>query len=126
MSVKGEAAVGFGIIVKGDDVDAISRVVALGDDFEAESIEGIPGAAGYEHIMIEAAGSMLFGYDKNDLVIVTKDTYREFDIMSSGFAGAFRIDENGVSEAGVNELRDFCAKVSLDATPSWVAWNAAF
>lgn len=126
MSVKGEAAVGFGIIVKGNNVDAIDRVIALGDDFEAESIEGIPGAAGFQHIIIEAAGSMLFGYDKNDLVVVVKDTYREFNIMSSGFAGAFRIDENGVSDEGVNELRDFCAKTSLDGTPSWVAWNAAF
>lgn len=125
MSVKGEAAVGFGIIVKGDDVDAIDRVIGLGDDFEAESIEDIPGAAGFQHIMIAAAGSLLFGYDKNDLVIVVKDTYREFDIMSSGFAGAFRIDENGVSDEGINELRDFCAKVSLEPTPSWVAWNSA-
>jgi hypothetical protein len=125
MSVKGTAAVGFGIIIKGNDVDAVGRVIELGDEFEADSIEAIPDAAGFQHLMIEAAGSLLFGYDKNDLVIVVKDTYREFDIMSSGFAGAFRIDENGVSEEGINELREFCAKTGLETAAFWMAWNAA-
>jgi hypothetical protein len=78
-----------------------------------------------EYLVTEATGSLLFGYEAQDLVVVVADTYRDFDIMSSGFAGVFRIDTDYVIPEGIEALREFCEKVELDTTAGWIAWNKA-
>lgn len=125
MSITSTAAIGFGILIKSDDSDARERIQELCDYVDEYTIEDYLVTSGFQNIMVDAAGSLLFGYEGNDLVIVAKETYRDFDIRSSGFAGAFRVDETGVSDESIDELRMFCQKIGLETTASWLAWNKA-
>jgi hypothetical protein len=125
MSITTTAAIGFGILIKADDADARERIQELCEDVDQYTIEDHLVTSGFQHIMVDAAGSLLFGYEGNDLVIVAKDTYRDFDIRSSEFAGAFRVDESGVSDEAIDELRMFCQNIGLETTASWLAWNKA-
>ena len=127
MSVSATSAIGFGVIIKGNDTGLLERLAKVGDtrDYPFEDVLEILKNIRSEHLLVDVAGSTMLGYEENDLVLVVADTYRDFNIMSSGFAGVFRIGEDGVSDEGIAELRAFCESVGLEATASWLAWNTA-
>jgi hypothetical protein len=127
MGVKCTAAIGFGIIIKGDDMDTIERVNKFCGDSEnlLESVKDVLEISGSEYLVADMTGNTLLGYEAQDVVVIVADTYRDFDIMSSGFAGVFRIDTDYVIPEGTEELHAFCEKIGLETTASWLAWNNA-
>lgn len=127
MSITSVAAVGFGIIIKGDDTDTIERVNKFCEDGYdlQDAVAAVLEILESEHLVVGIAGETLFGYQAQDVVVVVADTHRDFDILSSGFAGVFRIGEDGVIPEGIEELRAFCEKIGLETTASWLAWNGA-
>lgn len=129
MRIDRTSAVGFGIIIKDDDREAAKRVNQFCENRQNpfNAVAEVLEIFGYEHLMVEIAGSTLVGYRTNDLVLIVKDTYRDIDMMSSGFSGAFIIGEDGINAEGVAELQDFCAKMKIEfeTAASWITWNTA-
>lgn len=122
MSISSTANIGFGIIIKGDDSDALEKIMEFCEGTDVDTIED---SLDSDLLLVDATGSLLFGGEGNDIVLVVADTYRNFDITSSDFAGVFRIGEDGVSDDGIEELRKFCENIGLETTASWLAWNSA-